>query len=53
MAAQRYKAGQTYKLKIEVGSVYSNPQLKYEWYYIPESNYTAEQSYPVQLLKYL
>ena len=37
------KAGQTYKLKIEVGSVYSNPQLKYEWYYIPESNYTAEQ----------
>ena len=37
------KAGQTYKLKIEVGSAYSNPQLKYEWYYIPESNYTAEQ----------
>ena len=37
------KAGQTYKLKIEVGSIYSNPQLKYEWYYIPESNYTAEQ----------
>ena len=37
------KAGQTYKMKIEVGSAYSNPQLKYEWYYIPESNYTAEQ----------
>ena len=37
------KAGQTYKLKIEVGSADSNPQLKYEWYYIPESNYTAEQ----------
>ena len=30
-------------MKIEVGSAYSNPQLKYEWYYIPESNYTAEQ----------
>lgn len=36
------KAGQTYKLKIEVGSVYSNPQLKYEVLH-SRTNYTAEQ----------